>query len=867
MSSVPYSAAANLSQQFRDYVYGPATQAEIDAARAGVSNQFRSSVYTGAPSGMDPVVVDPNTVSTGYGGARAAGANNYIYGYADVARDANGNVISGVSAPYGPMDGGYRLNSPALDQQVRDAERQVFLERAAQMQAEMQLQADARNIGRPYGVSQEPQSSRGAATGLLPTQLAQALANYDNGTYRGDPVDLFTDYFSLPESTQQTVYDRYSSQSNSQNKSVPTPNQAQQQYKQAATQNAQAPRRPSYSGPPVSFPSYSGNPAGGYTNVTQLGPVNAGPVTITQNEPYDMGWGTQSSYDPNTGLSKWSTSGLTNGEMYYDNLYAGRFADEAARRQAQAASAAAAQQNRAAGFARQDLINMVVDGMVANGMDRSMARVQARNMSENELGAYMQQIESAAANAQRDAPLNDLLAQFANPNYGSVQTPLPSYTDPGTQQAPTYTLEQQNADIMAAINNPDLTPEQRRAAISSAQQALVASRALAQQQQQASAGTTGNVQQQYDQAVQQQSQMQQDLIQQYQDAMNQANQANQARYEDAIAGYQNMRDNISGYLDSQGQQAQEDINRQYDRFGASSDQDLMNRGLSNTTVRSSVQRGVEEDRGRALRNSQEQIDRQRLGFETTAQQGLLDFMERRTDQAPSYGDLANLAQGLGTAGGGSGTGVATSPGTGAGAAPSYGSGSGGVQYPTYNPVFNTGGVAGQGPTGQGQQTPQQQQQSEPAYVPSTVSYAGDAMQQPGEDPVAWANRVSPANQFQPTGGTPGVGPINTSNAGAQGQTGAPMNINPWTNPVEAQKAGQMNQQQRSINMRSSGMAGIPSYNNQSTIKRNSYSSTQGPGTGTKTIIPGNNGWTDAQAQMARDRMRGQSKPNPFGSLW
>jgi len=761
-----------------------------------------------------------------------------------------------VSPQYGASESGYTLNSPALDQQVRDAERQVFLERAAQMQSEMQLQASARDIGRPYGVSQDPQSSAGAATGLLPTQLASALANYDNGTYRGDPLDLFTDYFSLPKSTQQMVYDRYSSQSNNQNKSVPTPNQAQQQKQQVATQNAQAPRRPSYGGPSVSYPSYSANPAGGYTNVTQLGPVNAGPVTITQNEPYDMGWGTQSSYDPNTGLSKWSTSGLTNGEMYYDNLYAGRFADEIARKQAQAASAAAARQRRAAGFERQDLINMAVDGMVANGMDRSMARVQARNMSENELGAYMQQIESAAANAQRDAPLNALLDQFANPNYGTIQTPLPSYNDPDTQQTPVYTEQDQNAAIQAALNNPNLTQAERNQAISNAQQALVASR-VAQQQQQTTATGGGQVQQQYDQAVQQQqAQLQQELVQQYQQAMDQANQANQARYEDAIAGYQNMRDNIGGYLTNQGQQQQEDINRQYDRFGASQDQDLMNRGLSNTTVRSSVQRGVEEDRGRAMRNSQEQIDRQRLQYETGAQQSLLDFMERRTDQAPSYGDLANLAQGLGTAGGGSGTGVATSPGTGAGAAPSYGSGTGGAQYPTYNPIFNTGGgVAGQGPGGQNQQP---QQQAEPAYVPSTIGYQDGSMQQPGEDPVAWANRVSPA-PTQPNGtqGQVGSGMINTANAGAQGPTGVPMNVNPWTQPQQAQKVGETNRRQRSINMRSSGAVGIPSYNQQSTIKQGSYSSTQGPGTGTKTIIPGNGGWSNQQAQAARARMRNQ----------
>lgn len=785
-------------------------------------------------------------ISTGLAGARMTAANNYIYGYAPVAQDPGARPgermlsTGNVGTTYIPNQRGETpqpgLYSPAYQQQLAEQEARMRQAEAAYMQSQM--------------VPGSGTSNRGIRTGLTPGQLGREIAQYENGgsgISKDRYEQLMSDFYMLDKTAQQAA-----SQQGKEASSGNGPNKTN--WDSVISNLNSGGRIPPPSAPPVSFPSYSANPAGGYTNVTQLGPVNAGPVTISQNRPADVGWGTGSAYDPNTGLSKWSTSGLTNGEMYYGNLYAGRFADEAARN---AANAQAAAINRAQKLDRAQRIREYQD--IQKKMGTYNEAVYYSDVSPESLAQLQQEFADWEAGTQQrsdESRLNDLLKQFSNPNYGTVQPPIPSYSDQGSQQTPVYTMEDQNAAIQAAINNPNLSTAERNQAISNAQQAYVASVA-AQRQQSSSGNNVDQVNAQYNQVVQSQQQQaaqqqQQELYQQFQQAMDQANANNQARYEDIVAGYQQNQQQISDYLTNQGQQQQEDIGRQYERFGAQNEQDLISRGLGNTTVRTSTQRGIEEDRGRALRNSQEQIDRQRLQYETAAQQGLLNFMERRTDAGPNYGDLANLAQGLGSAGGGtgggSGTGSATSPTTGTGAVPSYTNPANGQQTGSgYNPIFNTGQQSGQSQV--------TQQPVEAPYVPSTVGLQNEMSQQPGEDPVAWANRVNPPNAANTPGGQVGAGVINTSNVGVQGQTGAPTNVNPWTNPVEANKAGQIDPRQRSINMRSSGVAGIPSYNNQSTIKQGSYSSTQGPGTGTKTIIAGNAGWTNEQAQAARARMQ------------
>lgn len=700
--------------------------------------------------------------------------------YPGLSQRVQNQYIPGVSPlTDSQQGGGYTLNSPILQQQAAALEQQILNERAAQLQQQYgftQKRADL-NQTSPPGYYENvnytnmdvsggyPTASKGSRTGLTPAGIGRAMAQYDNGTYRGNASDLYADAADLSSSASAMADKAYSaatggSSNGDASSSVARKQKALENQRRNQAELAWATR----GAVPVQLPSYSGNPAGGYTNVTQLGPVNQGPVTIANNKPADVGWGTGSSYDPNTGLSKWATTGL-NGENYYNNYYAGLYSDEAARKNAQAAEAAAFQQQQSAGFQRQDMINQVVDSLVAGGMDKSMARVQARNLSDAELSSQIAAADTAAQQPQNDQ-LNALLQQFANPNYGggNLNQPL-VYSQ--AQQAPAYTQDMYTAAVTAAQNNPNLSQAERNQAISEASRAFRDSRAA--QQNSSTGNSVQDINQQYQQAVQQQQnqaaqQQQQQLAQQFQQAMDQANATNQARYEDAIAGYQQNQQNISDYLTNQGQQQQEDIGRQYDRFNSRNTQDLINRGLGNTTVLNATQRGIEEDRGRALRNSQEQIDRQRLQYETAAQQNLLNFMERRTDQAPDYGQLANLAQGLGTTGGGSvgSVGNSTNPTVGGtGAVPAY-----------TNPANGQTTGAGQNPT-------------------SSVDYSHGPFQDASRN-QEWFNNLTPENQSAYAAQYPGQ---QTPAAGAG--TGSPTaNYNPIFNTPQQQQPQQPQQPQR-----------------------------------------------------------------------
>lgn len=554
---------------------------------------------------------------TGYAGTTNSQVPSYVTNGLPARSYYDQSAMDAIEQQYRPIgQEGRTTQGSANLNQAAAAEQAALTDRAKQMLIDRGWSRNDSNIiGDPgernlsgLGTNYGTRTNTGSRTGLSPGQLGRAIADYESGKSNRKNADaLYSDYFEMAPEAQEIAY----SNAESGNKSGSTSGLSNKQNSlKNKINNQRVYQSLPPGGPPISYPSYSANPAGGYTNVTPLGPQ--GDVSIHQGTPADLGWSTGSAYDPNTGLSKWSTNGLTNGEMYYDNLYAGQRNAEAQRKAAQAASSAAALQRRIIAGERQDLRNEVVNALVAGGRDKSMARIDAKNMTDAELISRVQQIEQDNAVAQQrtgESALNDLLAQFSNPNYGG-----------------SYGSAQQ-VQVQGTISDPLPTQQQ------------------------------GSVQQQYQQAVQDQQQyqeqqealqrQQQELSQQYQQQLDAANAANNARYEDIIRGYQDNQANIDSYLTNQGQQQTEDVNRSYERLGASNRQDLISRGLGNTTVLSSTERGIEEDRQRALRNSQEQIDRQRLTYQTAAQSDLLGAMERRTDAGPDYNQLIGLSQGLG----------------------------------------------------------------------------------------------------------------------------------------------------------------------------------------------------------------------------
>lgn len=206
------------------------------------------------------------------------------------------------------------------------------------------------------------------------------------------------------------------------------------------------------------------------------------------------------------------------------------------------------------------------------------------------------------------------------------------------------------------------------------------------------------------------------LMSQFEKARLQAESANETRYGELLSGYQNRADSIvggvqrdgqgnitggvptyqsvgqqygqgldsvtSGYqtreadvmsnFNQYGQQARQDMRNNYTQQRATADQGMTDRGMGNTTMRSSVLGGVNSREQQDLGRFDQDLSRQRadmlgslrgdtLGAQTAATQGKAQFgttqlgamadlfgeplgvKERRTDTGPSLADIANLS--------------------------------------------------------------------------------------------------------------------------------------------------------------------------------------------------------------------------------
>jgi hypothetical protein len=140
------------------------------------------------------------------------------------------------------------------------------------------------------------------------------------------------------------------------------------------------------------------------------------------------------------------------------------------------------------------------------------------------------------------------------------------------------------------------------------------------------------------------------LLEDFQRANREGKAANETRYNDLI-NFLNMRYQRGlGNLQGAGDQALEDVDRDYERMAAGADQDLINRGLRNSTVRQSVQRGHQDDRQSNRRRVQEDVRKERAQTDAVLSGDVLSAMERRTDEYPDQNMIAQLTMALGGAG-------------------------------------------------------------------------------------------------------------------------------------------------------------------------------------------------------------------------
>lgn len=211
--------------------------------------------------------------------------------------------------------------------------------------------------------------------------------------------------------------------------------------------------------------------------------------------------------------------------------------------------------------------------------------------------------------------------------------------------------------------------------------------------------------------------------------MNQSNYQNiMAGYNSAIsaqtsaqqainAGYSGLYNSVMDRLQGQGQSAARRIGDSYSQLLAGTSQQAIDRGLGNTTIQSSINRGVESDKQRALMENDESINKimadymsglgtkalgaQQEGLDRVSGLGLrqLDFMNQLNAKYPDgsmWGELAQMAGKLQGQGQGAGGGAFGGGAFGGGAAPRVGYVPGGN-----TPGGNVGGYLGGGYGGGG----------------------------------------------------------------------------------------------------------------------------------------------------------------------
>lgn len=216
------------------------------------------------------------------------------------------------------------------------------------------------------------------------------------------------------------------------------------------------------------------------------------------------------------------------------------------------------------------------------------AGIQANGQFPNPLGGYPNSGAGSSVGGMGGMPAMG----------GSLGPALPTMmTPPGNNAAAGALLGNAANSFQTAQNQANTANTDRANQIGSGFDALSANSAntlgglsgLFGKQQDQFANTAGNVNQGYQQLQGQQGNGFNDLI----------NSLSKG-YQGVGQGYDNVSQQIMNNLSLLGSTQQQDINQAYQQQGAKAQQDLVDRGLGNTTIKQSVDRGIGLDRQRAL---------------------------------------------------------------------------------------------------------------------------------------------------------------------------------------------------------------------------------------------------------------------------
>ena len=169
----------------------------------------------------------------------------------------------------------------------------------------------------------------------------------------------------------------------------------------------------------------------------------------------------------------------------------------------------------------------------------------------------------------------------------------------------------------------------------------------------------------------------------YQRAMDESRAANEGRYNDILDLYGQRHNTAMENLGNLGLTERNRINENWNRLQGSLENDMMQRGLQNTTLRGQALQGITREQERAMGELQQRLNSTAIGLDAGLSGDMLGFMERREDVGPDPAFLAQLTQAMGE--GGYGT-------TGAGSPPITPQGSGtGTATPAPGSSASSGG--------------------------------------------------------------------------------------------------------------------------------------------------------------------------------
>lgn len=144
------------------------------------------------------------------------------------------------------------------------------------------------------------------------------------------------------------------------------------------------------------------------------------------------------------------------------------------------------------------------------------------------------------------------------------------------------------------------------------------------------------------------------LVQSFQDKIDEANAANDARYNEALGEATDLRSRNQDRVQNWGVAASQDIDERMKETLSNQRAHLASRGMLNSTIMPSFEGRVARDTAREQQRVSEMRDSRASQYDSSDTERRMGILERREDVAPSYEQLINLATQYGQSGMGQG---------------------------------------------------------------------------------------------------------------------------------------------------------------------------------------------------------------------